>query len=107
MRRRKRTLEVDLHGHDVPAAVALALRRVREAQGSGYQAVELVHGAADVGEPVGKGRGRIKWELRGLAQSGQFDAWADPSRTWTRAGSIILYLWPNGRSRPESWSRGP
>jgi hypothetical protein len=107
MRRTERTLQVDLHGHDVLTAVDLALRRVQEAQQNGYNAVELVHGAADVEDPVEDGRGRIKWELRRQARTGRFNRWADPSRTWPKAGSLILYLWPNGRSRRESWSDEP
>jgi hypothetical protein len=107
MRRGERTLRVDLHGHDVLTAVEVAVRRVREAQENGYGAVELVHGAADVEEPVASGRGRIKWELRRLARTGRFDRWADPRRTWPKAGSLILYPWPNGRSRREAWSDEP
>ncbi|MGH7882802.1 MAG: hypothetical protein ACREN8_07830 [Candidatus Dormibacteraceae bacterium] len=97
-RSRELTLQVDLHGCDVLSAINLALCQVREARNSGYQAVELVHGAADVEYPVEVGRGRIKWELRRLIEEGGFDAWADPCRSWIRAGSITLYLW-SGDSR--------
>lgn len=107
MRRTQRVLRVDLHGHDVLTAVNLALRRVAEAQENGYQAVELVHGAADVEEPQDDGRGRIKWELRRIAAAGRFDRWADPSRTWPRASSLLLQLWPQGRARREQWSAEP
>jgi DNA-nicking Smr family endonuclease len=102
-----RTLTVDLHGHDVLTAVDFAMRRVAEAHNNGYESIELVHGSADVEEPVTAGRGRIKWELRQAAQAGLFSRWADPSRTWEKAGSIVLYLKPNPRARPESWSREP
>lgn len=105
--RRDRTVRVDLHGHDVLTAVDLAVRRVAEAQRNGYQAVELVHGASDIEEPVNEGRGRIKWELRRLATAGRFNQWIDPSRTWPKAGSLVLYLKPNGRSRREWWSNEP
>lgn len=107
MAHRTRTLTVDLHGHDVLTAVDLALRRVGEAHHNGYESVELVHGAADVAEPVETGRGRIKWELRRAARSGLFDRWIDPARTWEKAGSLVLYLRANPRARPESWSREP
>jgi hypothetical protein len=105
--RRERAARVDLHGHDALTAVDLAVRRVAEAQGNGYDTVELVHGAADVQMPVEEGRGRIKWELRRLASTGQFDTWADPARTWLKAGSIILFLRPNRKARPERWSEEP
>lgn len=107
MPRQPRTLTVDLHGHDVLTAVDFALRRVGEAHQNGYESIELVHGAADVTEPVEQGRGRIKWELRRAARAGVFNRWADASRTWEKAGSLVLYLRPNPKARPESWSREP
>jgi hypothetical protein len=107
MAKAARTLTVDLHGHDVVTAVDLALRRVAEAHNNGYESIELLHGAADVEEPVTEGRGRIKWELRRAAQSGLFNRWADSSRTWEKAGSLVIYLRRNPRAQPESWSREP
>ena len=50
--RRIRRLSVDLHGHDVVTALELAIVRVSEAQRNGYEEIELLHGAADVEEPV-------------------------------------------------------
>jgi hypothetical protein len=102
-----RTLRVDLHGYDVVTALELAVVRTSEAYRNGYEAVELVHGGADVTEPVEEGRGRIKWELRRLAERGRFDNWADRTRTWPKAGSLVLYLKPNGRRQRESWSGAP
>lgn len=107
MARRARTLRVDLHGHDVMTALQVSAMRVREAQANGWEAVELVHGAADVGAPVTEGRGRIKWELRRMAATGRFDRWIDRSRTWEKAGSLVLYLKPNGRPGRERWSGEP
>jgi hypothetical protein len=107
MARKARTLTVDLHGHDVLTAVDFALRRVAEAQHNGYESIELVHGAADVEEPVEIGRGRIKWELRRAARAGTFSRWTDATRTWEKAGSLVLYLRPNPSARPESWTREP
>lgn len=107
MARGARSLTVDLHGHDVLTAVDFALRRVAEAHNNGYESIELLHGAADVEEPVTEGRGRIKWELRRAARSGLFSRWADSSRTWEKAGSLVIYLRPNPRAQPESWSREP
>ncbi len=106
-RDRSRSLVVDLHGHDVLTAVDFAVRRVAEAYHNGYESIELVHGAADVEEPVESGRGRIKWELRRASRSGVFSRWVDPARTWEKAGSLLLYLRPNPRARPQSWSREP
>ena len=81
--------------------------RVREAQTNGWEAVELVHGAADVEEPTSsEGRGRMEWELRRLAAGGQVDRWVDRTRTWEKAGSLVLYLKPNGRPGRERWSGG-
>jgi hypothetical protein len=107
MARSPRTLRVDLHGHDVVTALELSAIRVREAQANGWEAVELVHGAADVEEPVSEGRGRIKWELRRMAAGGRFDRWIDRTRTWEKAGSLVLYLKPNGRPGPARWSGEP
>ena len=102
-----RTLTVDLHGHDVLTAVDLAADRVREAYNNGYQAVELLHGAGDVSEPVESGRGRIKWALRRIVEEGRFDGYIDRGRTWLKAGSIVLYLKRNPQARRESWSPEP
>jgi hypothetical protein len=107
MAKAPRTLRVDLHGHDVLTALQLAVMRVKEAQANGWEAVELVHGAADLEEPVSEGRGRIKWELRRLAETGRFDQWTDRDRTWPKAGSLVLYLKPNGRPSRERWSGEP
>ncbi len=107
MARKPRTLSVDLHGHDVLTAVDFALRRVAEAYNNGYDTVELVHGAADVEEPVETGRGRIKWELRRAARAGVFNRWAESDRTWEKASSLVLRIRPNPRARPESWSSEP
>ena len=102
-----RTLTVDLHGHDVLTAVDLAADRVREAYSNGYQAVELLHGAGDVTEPVESGRGRIKWALRRIVEEGRFDGYIDRGRTWLKSGSIVLYLRRNPQARRESWSPEP
>jgi hypothetical protein len=102
-----RRLQVDLHGYDVLTAIDLALRRVREAYENGYQEVELVHGAASVTTPVEEGRGRIKSELRRMFETGRFDAWADRSRSWPKAGSLVLALRANPRPLRERWSQPP
>ena len=101
----KRTLTVDLHGYDVLGALDLAVTRVAEAYGNGYDSVELVHGAADVREPVESGRGRIKWELRRLVDSGRLQSYA--SDAWPRDGSILVTLRRNPKPRPEHWSDPP
>jgi hypothetical protein len=98
---------LDLHGHDVRTAVRLALNRVAEAYGNGYDSIELVHGAGDVTEPVEEGRGRIKWELRRLAAGGAFDRFAYPDRTWLKSGSIELTLRKNPQARRNSWAAEP
>jgi len=105
--RRVRRLSVDLHGHDVITALELAIVRVAEAQRNGYEEIELLHGAADVEEPVEEGRGRIKWELRRMARGGRFNQWIQPDRTWEKAGSLVLHLRPNSQPRPQGWSREP
>jgi hypothetical protein len=98
---------VDLHGHDVKTAVRLALTRVAEAYSNGYDSIELIHGAADVEEPVEEGRGRIKWELRRLASGGAFDRFIQPDRTWLKSGAIVLTLRRNPRARRNSWEDEP
>ena len=107
MPKRSRTLTVDLHGYDVLSALDLAVRRVAEAHANGYESVELLHGAADVAEPVTTGRGRIKWELRQMARQGAFDRWARHEQTWEKAASLVLALRANGRARRENWSDQP
>jgi Smr domain len=102
-----RKTTVDLHGHDVRTAVRLALTRVAEAYRNGFDSIELIHGAADVEEPVAEGRGRIKWELRRLAGSGAFDRYSHPDRTWLKSGSIVLTLRPNPQARRNSWEAEP
>ena len=104
---RIRKTSVDLHGHDVRTAVRLALNRVAEAYNNGYETIELIHGAADVEEPVEEGRGRIKWELRRMAEGGGFDRFAYPDRTWLKTGSLVLTLRPNPRPGRTAWSSEP
>ncbi len=98
---------MDLHGHDVLTAVDLASLRIREAFDNGYEAVELLHGAADVTEPVESGRGRIKWALRERVEEGGFDGYIQPQRTWLKASSMLLYLKRNPQARSESWRPEP
>ena len=102
-----RRLRVDLHGHDVRTALRLATTRVEEAYRNGYDTIELVHGAANVQEPVEDGRGRIKWELRHLVTAGAFDPFCDPGGTWMKSGSVLLRLRRNPRARRDTWSREP
>src|SRR3979411_1169503 len=102
-----RTLSVDLHGHAWQTASDLAEQRVREAYANGYEAVELLHGAGDVTEPVETGRGRIKWALRRMVQEGSLDGYIDRGRTWLKAGSIVVYLKRNPKARPERCTPDP
>ncbi|GAC1658743.1 MAG: hypothetical protein NVS9B1_19340 [Candidatus Dormibacteraceae bacterium] len=102
-----RTQKVDLHGHDVLSALDLAALRVREAYENGYGAVELMHGAGDVAEPVESGRGRIKWALRQEVAEGRLDGYIQRDQTWLKAGSIVVYLKRNPRPRPERWAPDP
>lgn len=106
-RNRARTASVDLHGHDVKTAVRLAMTRVADAYNNGYDTIELIHGAADVEEPVEEGRGRIKWELRGMASGGQFDRFTVSDKTWLKDASMVLTLRPNPRAQRNSWSNEP
>src|ERR1700716_975983 len=102
-----RTLSVDLHGHDVLTAVDLAGPRVHEAYSNGYEAVELLHGAGDVTEPVETGRGRIKWALRRTVEEGRLDGSIAGAGTCLKAGSIVLYLKRNPKARRETWTPDP
>ena len=97
----------DLHGLDVLTAVRFAVTRVREAYENGYDEIELLHGAADVREPVADGRGRIKWELRRLLEQGDLDQWSRREDSWPRASSLVVALRRNPRPRRESWSTAP
>jgi len=97
----------DLHGLDVLTAVRFAQTRVREAYENGYDEIELLHGAADVRQPVADGRGRIKWELRGLLDRGELDRWSRREDSWPRASSLVVALKRNPRPRREAWSAPP
>ena len=88
-------------------AVRFAVTRVREAYENGYDEVELLHGSGDVREPVAGGRGRIKWELRGLLESGGLDRWCRREDCWPRATSLLVALKRNPRPRRETWSAPP
>ena len=103
MRRRQE----DLHGFDVMTAMDFAVTRAREGWENGYDEIELVHGAADVQQRVEDGRGRIKWGLRELLDSGRLDPWAIRERSWPKAGSLIIALKRNPSPRPERWSAAP
>jgi predicted DNA-binding protein len=97
----------DLHGLDVLTAVRFARTRVREAYENGYDEIELLHGAADVLEPVANGRGRIKWELRRLLERGELDRWSRREDSWPRASSLVVALKRNPRPRREAWTAPP
>lgn len=107
MPRLARRITVDLHGFDVLSAVDTAVARVEDAYRNGYDEVELLHGAADVQSPVEEGRGRIKWELRRMFESGRFDGWVDRRHSWPRASSLVLKLKANPRPRSEHWRPEP
>jgi hypothetical protein len=107
---RARVRRVDLHGYDVLAATEYALTAVAEGYENGYQFVELLHGAADVTEPVeaGGGRGGIKWELRRMLERGQFDGFCRGRGEHAQMeGMLRLALRPNPQPRPEEWSPPP
>jgi hypothetical protein len=97
----------DLHGFDVLSALRFARTRVREAYDNGWDEIEFQHGAADVREHVTDGRGRIKWALRDLLESGQLDPWASRGESWPRASSLVVTLRRNPRPRREAWSPAP
>src|SRR5215472_9574341 len=96
-----------MHGMDVLTAVRYAVTRTREAYENGYDEIEFVHGAGDVREHVSDGRGRIKWALRELLDSGRLDRWADRDGSWPRASSLVVAVRRNPRPRRESWSAAP
>jgi hypothetical protein len=98
---------LDLHGYDVVTAIDIAVVTVREAYDNGYLAVEVLHGARDVVEPVqaGEGRGGIKWELRRMVDRGQFQAWT--SAVDLLEGSIRFRLRNNPRQQSEHWTEFP
>lgn len=96
-----------MHGFDVLSALELARTRVAEAWRNGYGEVELFHGAAYLEEGPRGGRGKIKFGLRQMVDEGQFDAFADRSKTWLRSDSVVLTLKPNHHPRRESWSPEP
>ncbi|MHB8509328.1 MAG: hypothetical protein ACYDGR_11865 [Candidatus Dormibacteria bacterium] len=105
-----RVRRLDLHGYDVLTATELANLTVREAYQNGYQAVELLHGAADVVEPVkgGEGRGGIKWELRRMLDEGRFDEFCRSRQDHQLLeGMLRLMLRNNPQPRSESWSAMP
>lgn len=97
----------DLHGYDVLTAVEFARTRVIEAYAQGCREIEFGHGAGDVGAPVDGGRGRIKWELRRLLESGSLDRWVDRDRSWPRTTSLLLALRANPSPRAAGWSPAP
>jgi len=102
-----RTRRVDLHGFDVLNATDYAVRAVADAFANGYAYVELLHGAADVTEPVrpGEGRGAIKWELRRMLEAKELGEHVVSSELME--GLMRLKLKPNPRPRPERWSAPP
>ncbi|MEA2646961.1 MAG: hypothetical protein QOE92_2044, partial [Chloroflexota bacterium] len=99
-----RVRRVDLHGYDVLTAVAVVETTLREAYENGYQAVEAIHGAADVVQAVqpGEGRGGIKWELRRMADRGAFNGLC--ATIDQMPGSITFTIRANPRQRSERWT---
>ena len=101
--RRGRSYRLDLHGYDVLGAAEVCLLVLREAYANGYEAVELVHGAADVRDPVGagEGRGAIKWKLRRMLDNGEFNVYVGAAERGE--GVLKLRLRRNPQPRSESW----
>src|SRR5215472_3268782 len=102
----RRRLE-DLHGFDTQTAVRFAITRVSEAYANGYDEIEFQHGAADVQTAPSGGRGKIKWALRELLDSGGLDHWCSRHDCWPRAASLVVALQRNPRPRSEFWSPPP
>jgi hypothetical protein len=97
----------DLHGFDTRTAVEFALTRISEAYRNGYDEIELKHGAADVRERPEEGRGKIKWALRELLESGRLDNLANRGASWPKESSMVIALQRNPRPRSEFWSPPP
>ena len=102
----RRRLE-DLHGFDTRAAVDFAMTRITEAYKNGFDEIELMHGAADVRQRPDEGRGKIKWALRDLLDSGRLDPWVNRRDSWPRESSMVLSLRRNPRPRSEFWTPPP
>ncbi len=105
-----RVRRVDLHGYDVLSATDVAMVALREAYANGYQHLELLHGAADVVDPVeaGGGRGGIKWELRRMLDRGQFDAYCrNRNEHALLEGMMRLAIKPNPQPQGERWTDPP
>lgn len=89
---------LDLHGYPVREAVELADETLRTAHGTGFQFVQLIHGAPDIQHKMTAqvlGRGGIKWELRGCLARGDWDSWVYPRRSAKHRigdGSMILAI---------------
>ena len=96
-----------MHGFDTRTAVQFAMTRISEAYKNGFDEIELMHGAADVRQRPVEGRGKIKWALRDLLDSGRLDPWVNRRDSWPRESSMVLSLRRNPRPRPEFWSPPP
>lgn len=97
----------DLHGFDTRTALDFAMIRIAEAYRNGYDEIELQHGAADVRQWPGEGRGRIKWALRELLDTGGLDRWCSRQDCWPKASSMVIVLRRNPQPRSEFWSPPP
>jgi DNA-nicking Smr family endonuclease len=102
-----RSYSLDLHGFDVLGAVDATRLVVRDAYANGYDAVEVLHGAADVIDPVGagEGRGAIKFKLRRMYDQGEFNAYVASAEKGE--GRLVLRLKRNPQPRSEQWSSLP
>jgi hypothetical protein len=101
---------LDLHGYDIHTAVDLALQCVEAAWEHGFSRLSVLHGAAKVTSPsaaTARGRGAIKWAIRGALDDGEFDAWALPPRSEahrraSRSSETSIALKPNPDPHPDA-----
>lgn len=101
----KKCVMVDLHNYSIRTALIAAREKIKEAYEHGFRHIRLIHGAANI---VSKNEHKtIKYSLRTMLKSGEFDRWVDRKGSVFRDESLILEIRKNSASLNREWNEMP
>jgi len=101
----KKCVEVDLHKYSISTALIAAREKIKEAYEHGFRNIRLIHGAANIASK--NERKTIKYSLRTMLKSGEFDKWIDKKGTVFRDESLILEIRKNSAPLNREWKEMP
>jgi hypothetical protein len=101
----KKCVMVDLHNYSIRTALIAAREKIKEAYEHGFRHIRLIHGAVNI---MSKNeRKTIKYSLRTMLKSGEFDKWIDSKGSVFRDESLILEIRKNSAPLNREWNEMP